>query len=91
MENFTNIFNDYFSILIVVICLIVGFILKKWIKDVNNKWIPTVCAVLGAAIAIWIDGSFTPETIATGLVSGLASTGLHQLVSQILLKEEDNA
>lgn len=88
MENLTNIFNDYFSILIVVICLIVGFILKKWIKDINNKWIPTICALLGVAISIWIGGGLTPETVAIGLVSGLASTGLHQLVSQILLKEE---
>lgn len=88
MENLTNIFNDYFSILIVVICLIVGFILKKWIKDVDNKWIPTICALLGVAISVWVGDSFTAETIAIGLVSGLASTGLHQLVSQILLKED---
>lgn len=88
MENLTNIFNDYFSILIVVICLIVGFILKKWIKDVNNKWIPTICALLGVVISIWIGGNFTPEIMAIGLVSGLASTGFHQLVSQILLKED---
>lgn len=88
MENLTNTFNDYFSILIVVICLIVGFILKKWIKDVNNKWIPTTCALLGVAISVWIGGNLTPEIIAIGVVSGLASTGLHQLVSQILLKED---
>lgn len=89
MENLTDIFNDYFSILIVVICLIVGFILKKWIKDVNNKWIPTICALIGVVISVWIGGNLTPEIIAIGLVSGLASTGLHQLVSQILLKEEN--
>lgn len=41
---------------IVGICLCVGYVIKKWIKDVDNKWIPTVCAVLGVILAIWMNG-----------------------------------
>lgn len=84
-------FSEYFSIVIVVVCLTIGYILKKWIKDLDNKIIPTVCAVLGVALSIWINwGNVDLNTIAIGLVSGLASTGLHQLVKQYLTKEDSD-
>jgi Na+/glutamate symporter len=70
---------------IIGICLCVGYIVKHWIKDVDNKFIPTLCAVLGVIIAIWINWSnITPEVILQGLASGLASTGLHQAFSQFI-------
>ena len=72
---------------IVGICLCVGYVIKKWIKDVDNKWIPTVCAVLGVILVIWMNGrSVSPSIILSGLFSGLASTGLHQLFKQYLEK-----
>ena len=72
---------------IVGIRLCVGYVIKKWIKDVDNKWIPTVCAVLGVILAIWMNGwSVSPSIILSGLFSGLASTGLHQLFKQYLEK-----
>lgn len=71
------------------ICLMVGFIVKHWIKDVDNKIIPTLCAVLGVAVALWINwGNITPEVILSGLASGLASTGLHQAFKQFLGNKE---
>lgn len=77
--------NDYMIPVIVGICLMVGYIIKHWIKDVDNKIIPTVCAVLGVALSIWMGwGNITPETILCGLASGLASTGLHQAFTQLI-------
>lgn len=68
---------------IVAACLLVGFVVKKWVKDVDNKWIPTVVCVLGALLSLWLNwGSVTLETVVSGAVSGLASTGLHQLFKQ---------
>ena len=29
------------------ISLCFGYVLKNWIKDVDNKYIPTICACLG--------------------------------------------
>ena len=76
---------DYLNILIVGICLLFGFVLKKWVKDVDNKWIPTLCCVLGILLAIINDwGAVTLVTILTGGISGLASTGLHQLFKQFI-------
>ena len=77
--------NGYTIPVIVGICLIVGYIVKHWVKDVDNKIIPTLCAVLGVVLAVWMYwGNVTPDVILMGLTSGLASTGLHQAVTQLI-------
>jgi Na+/glutamate symporter len=80
--------NDYMIPVIVGICLMVGYIVKHWIKDVDNKIIPTLCAILGIVVALWMNwGSVTPEVVLSGLTSGLASTGLHQAFTQLINKK----
>lgn len=66
---------------ILVACLVVGYIIKKWVKDVDNKYIPTIVTVLGAVLGGFTVG-WTLEAVVSGAVSGLASTGLHQLFKQ---------
>lgn len=76
---------DFMIPVIVGICLIFGFIVKKWVKDIDNKWIPTLCCVLGIVLAIVNDwGTISLTTFLCGAVSGLASTGLHQAVAQLI-------
>ena len=83
--------NDYMIPVIVGICLMVGYIVKHWIKDVDNKIIPTLCAVLGVLVALWMNwGNITPEVVLSGLASGLASTGLHQAFSQLINRSESD-
>ena len=80
--------NEFMLPVVLGICLCVGYIIKKWIKDVDNKYIPTIVAVLGVALSIWISGwQITPEVILSGMISGLGSTGLHQLFKQFVEKE----
>lgn len=80
---------EYMIPVIVGICLCVGYVIKKWIKDMDNKYIPTVCALLGLFLTIWMNGwSITPVIVLSGLFSGLASTGLHQLFKQYIEKGE---
>lgn len=75
--------NDFMMPVIIGLCLCVGYVVKHWIKDVDNKVIPTLCALLGVLVAVWIHwGNITPEVILSGLASGLASTGLHQAIKQ---------
>ena len=77
--------TEYMVPVIMGICLAVGYIIKHWIKDADNKIIPTVCALLGVALAIWINwGDTNPDVILCGLASGLASTGLHQAFTQLI-------
>lgn len=81
--------TEFMVPVIVGICLCVGYVVKKWIKDVDNKYIPTICAVLGVLLAIWINGwTITASILLSGLFSGLASTGLHQLFKQYIEKKE---
>lgn len=76
--------TDYMVPVIVGLCLCLGYIVKHWVKDVDNKFIPTLCAVAGVLLAVWINwGNITPEAILAGVASGLASTGLHQAVAQL--------
>ncbi len=74
--------------MVLVICLCVGFIAKRWVPT-DNKWIPTIVTVLGAVLGcVWFS-RIGIEPIAAGAVTGLASTGLHQLFSQLIFP--DNA
>ena len=83
-----TILTQYLNVLIVGICLCVGFVIKKWIKDVDNKFIPTIVAVLGLILSVITNG-LTLEYILSGMLSGLASTGLHQAFSQLIGKKEE--
>lgn len=75
--------TDYLVPEIVIGCLILGFIVKKWVADVDNKWIPTIVAIVGvvAAVATNLD-NLSLGVFVGGSLSGLASTGLHQMFKQ---------
>lgn len=80
-----NFMTQYMAPVIIGLCLCVGYVVKHWVADVDNKIIPTMCAALGVAVAVWMHwGNITPEVVLTGLASGLASTGLHQVFKQML-------
>lgn len=81
--------NDYFVVLVVVICLCIGYILKHVVPgDKINKFIPLIVGVLGILINTWVnDWTVTPNILASGLVSGLGSTGLHQVFKQFIEKK----
>ena len=87
-----EIINQYLSIVIVVICVVVGYVWKSS-TTLANKYIPLVVALLGLILAIAnaIANSqpITLDVIAMGLVSGLASTGLHQFVTRVFEKMEE--
>lgn len=79
--------TELYMPLIMGLCLGVGYILKHWIKDVNNKIIPTILAVLGMAVAILTTPEPNLQVIVGGMLSGLASTGLHQAFKNLIEKE----
>ncbi len=81
--------NDYLVLIVVGICLCIGYVIKHLIpSDKVNRFIPLVMAVLGVFVNAWLNGFlFTPEILLGGLVSGLASTGMHQLFKQFIEKE----
>lgn len=74
---------------IVVICYLVGMIVKATPWN-NNKIIPIVCGMAGAALGVagmYVMPEF-PATdpitaVAVGIVSGLAATGADQIAKQL--------
>ena len=46
-----SIFNELALPLVVAACLVLGYIIKKWVKDVDNKYIPTILAAVGVVLA----------------------------------------
>lgn len=71
---------------VVAICLCVGYVIKNAVpSDAVNRYIPLVVAALGVALNAWVAGwAVTPEVIAGGLVSGLASTGMYELLRHLI-------
>lgn len=84
--DFTSL-EKYFVLTVVLACLIVGYITKKWIKDVNNKYIPTILVIFGAILNLFVSG-FSIESAIFGAFMGLASTGLHQTFKQYIEKKK---
>lgn len=81
---------------IVVLAFLVGYAWKTAAR-LNDKWIPVVCGcvglILGVAGRTVIDGFPATDPItaaAIGVVSGLASTGAHQIYKQLSKGGEDN-
>lgn len=81
--------NDYLVLIVVGICLCVGYVIKNLIPtDAVNKFIPLIMAVLGVGLNVWINFAVTPEVILGGLLSGLASTGMYEMFAQFIKKEK---
>lgn len=83
-----NFLNSYTVPLIIGVCLCVGYVIKNFITtSAVDKYIPLIMAILGIGLNVWINMTLTPEILLGGMLSGLASTGLHQTFKQILSKE----
>lgn len=81
-----NIFMEYINVVILGICLCVGYIIKNVITtDKVNKYIPLIVGILGLLLAIVSNiNHITLETIFMGLLSGLASTGLYEAFKNLI-------
>ncbi|NBI65080.1 hypothetical protein D3Z38_19070 [Clostridiales bacterium] len=75
--------TDMYIPVVLIACLVIGVILKKW-YPLDNKWIPTILVVVGAVLGCVANGGITLESVVAGMVTGLASTGLHQAFKQLL-------
>lgn len=78
-----SIIQTYLAPIIVGICFCIGYILKNAFSKLPNNYIPLIMGVLGVVLAVWIEGQFTAQILLMGLISGLASTGSHQLFHQL--------
>lgn len=73
---------------ITVICFLAAQGIKA--TELDNKWLPVICGVLGGVLGIAglyfmpdFPGTDPITSIAIGIVSGLAATGVNQVYKQM--------
>lgn len=82
--------NNYYIPVVLVACLCVGYCIKHitWLEKISNEYIPTIMLILGAILACFAEQKISLNIIVAGMVTGLASTGLHQMFKQIIEPKE---
>ena len=78
--------NEYVVAIVLVGCLCAGYIIKHVVPSEKiNSFIPAIVGVLGVFLNVWLNQwTLSPAILVGGLVSGLASTGLHQAFKQFV-------
>lgn len=80
-----NFLTNYLVVLVVGICVCVGYVIKTSFPSIDNKHIPLIMAILGVILNIWLNKwNINPEILLGGLFSGLSSTGLHQIFKNLI-------
>lgn len=82
--------TDYIDLVTLGICLCIGFALKyaKIFERFGNQYIPLSMLILGTTINIVIHiGDINATVVLGGMISGLASTGLYEMMRNLLDKD----
>ena len=83
-----SVLTQYISVIVVGICLCVGYVIKNSLDFIPNKYIPLIMLVLGTVINVLMNlTGINAEVILTGMFSGLASTGLYEMFKNLINKE----
>lgn len=90
MDNAFMQVDNFLSIGVVLVCFVVGYLIKHYTKITNN-YIPLIMIALGIIVNTLLSlptpdgyGGVTVSTIFVGAVSGLASTGLYEMLAKSL-------
>lgn len=80
--------NGYINLVVLGICLCIGYAIKQSLDFINNKYIPVIMLVVGTGINIMINlPNFNAIIVLSGMVSGLASTGLYEAMRNLVDKD----
>ena len=85
-----NFSLDYVHLVTFGICLCIGFALKyaKLFDWLGNQYIPLSMLVLGTIINVVVNWpGINAQVILGGMISGLASTGLYEMMRNLLDKD----
>lgn len=83
------VLTQFANVIIVGICLCVGYVIKNSLDFVPNKYIPLIMACLGLTMSVCTNlDKITLEVILTGLFSGLASTGCYEAFKNLIKGDE---
>lgn len=82
--------EQYYIGIVLIACLIIGYVIKNTPKlsGIANDYIPLIVTIVGAFLGCVANQSINLESIVYGALSGLASTGMHQLFTNLINKNE---
>ena len=84
-----SVLTQYLDLIVVGICLCVGYMIKTGFDKIPNKYIPLIVGILGLVVKVAMSiPTVNAEIILSGLFSGLASTGLYEAFKNLVNKEE---
>lgn len=78
MVDFATIFNETFVAVVMIACLVLGYLIKTSLDFIPNKYIPTMLAIFGAIVNVAVSGVGI-ESVVYGALMGLASTGFYEM------------
>lgn len=82
--------TEYVNVVTLGICLCVGFAFKQAFDWFNNKYIPLCMLILGTAINCIINfDEINAAVVLGGMISGLASTGLYEMLRNLIHGNRD--
>ena len=85
-----NYLLEFIDPIILGICLALGYALKNAFEKFPNKFIPLTAMVVGLILAVVLNfqSGIDAEIVLGGMISGLASTGLYELLRNLINKKE---
>lgn len=80
---------DYVNLITLGICLCVGYALKTAFPKFDNRYIPLSALALGCIINVLVSlgTGVNAQVILGGMISGLSSTGLYEMMRNLLDKD----
>ena len=80
--------NNYINLVVLGICLCCGYVIKNSLDFINNKYIPAIMLVIGTTVNIIINiPNINEIVVLSGMISGLASTGLYEAMRNLIKKD----
>lgn len=89
MFDFATIFNESFVAVVMIACLVLGYLIKTSLDFIPNKYIPTILAVFGAIVNVAVSGVGI-ESVVYGALMGLASTGFYEMFRNFVEGKEES-
>lgn len=82
--------SEFINLGILGVCLCVGYVIKTSLDFIPNKYIPLIMLILGTVLGIVTNlNDLSINVVLTGMVSGLASTGMYEMFKNLLKKENE--
>lgn len=79
--------NEFIVVITLACCLGIGYIIKTSLKFIPNQYIPLIMGVIGIVFNCYAAEAINAHSIVAGLITGLASTGMHELFRTFIEKK----